>query len=459
MKALSVIVLAGGKGKRMHSGLVKVLHPLCGVPMGRYPLESVRPLRPERIVILVGHDGERVKEMFNESSLLFAHQPEQLGTGHAVVCAMKPLDGFKGDVLVLSGDVPLITTTTLKALVRLHRREKNTLTFVSTIMETPHGYGRVLRDEEGRVCGVVEEKDLKGHEKALSEVNAGIYVFCSEFLGRNMGRLRRTNRQREYYLTDLIHMAFEEGRKVSALTHRDPLEVMGVNTRAELSEAERVMQQRILEGLMLSGVTIKDPSNTYIDHGVKVGRDTVIQPGACLYGDTVIGRGCTIEEGARIQDSRIGDGTTIKSHTVIEDSRIGREATIGPFARLRPGCRIDRGVRIGNFVEVKNSHIKEGSKANHHSYIGDATIGKGVNIGAGTITCNYDGRKKHRTTIKDGAFIGSDTQLVAPLTVGRNAYIGAGSTITRDVPDGALALSRPEQRIVKGWVKKRNSRE
>ncbi len=459
MKALSVIVLAGGKGKRMRSGLPKVLHPLCGVPMGRYPLESVRPLRPERIVVLLGHDGERVKGIFKDSSLLFAHQPEQLGTGHAVACAMEPLKGFRGDVLVLSGDVPLITTTTLKALVRFHRREKNTLTFVSTIMEKPHGYGRVLRDEEGRVCGVVEEKDIKGQERAISEVNAGIYLFCSEFLGKSLGRLRRTNRQKEYYLTDLIQIAFEEGGKVSALTHSDPVEVMGVNTRVELSEAERAMQERILEGLMLSGVTIKDPSSTYIDHGVKVGRDTVIQPGACLYGDTVVGRGCTIEEGARIEGSRIGDGTTIRSYTVIEASRIGREATIGPFARLRPGCRVDRGVRIGNFVEVKNSHIKEGTKANHHSYIGDATIGKGVNIGAGTITCNYDGRRKHRTIVKDGAFIGSDTQLVAPVTVGRNAYIGAGSTITRDVPAGALALSRPEQKTINGWVRKRNSRE
>ncbi len=454
MKALSVIVLAGGKGKRMRSGLAKVLHPLCGMPMGRYPLLSVKPLRPERIVILVGHDAERVREIFPEPNLVFAHQRFQLGTGHAVACAMEELKGFKGDVLVLSGDVPLITTTTLRALVKFHRREKNTLTFISTIVEEPTGYGRVLRDEEGRVCGVVEEADLKEHEKALPEINAGIYVFDSEFLRENLGRLERLNSQEEYYLTDLIQMAFEQNARVSALTHHDPAEVMGVNTRVELSEAEKLMQKRILKELMLSGVTIKDPSNTYIDYGVKVGRDTVIQPGVCLYGRTTIGRACIIEEWVKITDSHIGDGTIIKSFTVIEDSRIGRSASIGPFARLRPECRIDNSVRIGNFVEVKKSHIKEGTKANHHSYLGDATIGRGVNIGAGTITCNYDGRKKHRTIIKDGAFIGSDTQLVAPVTIGKNAYIGAGSTITRDVPDGALSLSRPEQKVIKGWVKR-----
>ncbi len=455
MKALSVIVLAGGLGKRMRSGLPKVLHPICGVPMGRYPLESAKSLKPERIVILVGHHAERVKEAFRGEPVGFAHQPEQLGTGDAVAHAMKLLDGFKGDVLVLSGDVPLVTTTTLKALVRFHRKEKGAVTFISTILDEPTGYGRVLRDEEGRVCAIVEEKDLKGQERALNEVNAGIYVFDAEFLRENITRLRRNNKQGEYYLTDLVGIAIERGYRVAALTHTEPQEVMGVNTRVELAEAERLMQQRILQGLMLSGVTIKDPSNTYIDYGVRVGRDTTIHPCVYLYGDTRIGRGCTIEEGVKVKDSRIGDGTTIKSFTVIEDSRIGKNVTIGPFARLRPECRIDDDVRIGNFVEVKKSHIKEGSKANHHSYLGDATIGKGVNIGAGTITCNYDGRKKHRTIIKDGAFIGSDTQLVAPVTVGKGAYIGAGSTITKDVPDGALSLSRPEQKIIKGWVKRR----
>ncbi|MDP2690521.1 MAG: bifunctional UDP-N-acetylglucosamine diphosphorylase/glucosamine-1-phosphate N-acetyltransferase GlmU, partial [Deltaproteobacteria bacterium] len=320
------------------------------------------------------------------------------------------------------------------------------------------GYGRILRDKHGAVRGIVEEKDCGPLQKKIDEVNSGIYLVSSRFLSANIKKLGALNAQGEYYLTDLVRMASDLGEKVTAITHLDPDEVMGINNRVELAKAERVMRARIAERLMLSGVTFIDPASTYVDYGVKAGADTVIYPGARLSGDTVIGAGCVIEEGAVIIDSEIGDGSTIRSYTVMESSKAGRNVSIGPFARLRPGNAIGDGTRIGNFVEVKKTVMGRGVKAGHLSYLGDSIIGDNVNIGAGTITCNYDGFSKHRTTIEDDAFIGSDSQLVAPVTVGRGAYVGSGTTVTKDVPPGALVVTRVKEKVVEGWVERKKAK-
>ncbi len=457
---LAAIVLAAGKGTMMKSRLPKVLHTICGRPMLYYPLEVLKGLGPGKVVVVVGHGSGLVMDSFDGHGVSFTIQEPQLGTAHAVKCGFEEhLKGFQGDVLILSGDTPLVTPQTIKGLMQLHRRggPETVLSFVTALVDDPAGYGRVVRDGAGAVERIVEERDADSSERAINEINAGIYLVDSAFLSSALKRVSRRNAQKEFYLTDLISLARGMNKRVSALTHFDPEEVMGVNTRRELARAESVMRRRILETLMDSGVTIRDPQRTYIDYGVKVGRDTTVYPGVHLLGSTTIGRDVTIEEGVRIIDSSVGAGTVVKSYSVLESSTIGRDSSIGPFARLRPGNVLGNRVRIGNFVEVKNSNIGSGSKANHLSYIGDSDVGRNVNIGAGTITCNYDGIKKYRTIIEDNVFVGSDTQLVAPVRIGRRAYIGSGSTITKDVPPGALAVSRVEQRVVEGWVKKKFS--
>jgi bifunctional UDP-N-acetylglucosamine pyrophosphorylase/glucosamine-1-phosphate N-acetyltransferase len=369
--------------------------------------------------------------------------------------AMRALRGFTGDVLILSGDVPLITAATIKGLVRIHRRggaKRPVLSLITAVLEDPSGYGRVLRDSGGAVSGVVEHRDATTAERAVREINTGIYLIDSGFLRKNIKKLGAANAQGEYYLPDLVGMAVAEGRRVAALTCLDTDEVMGVNNRVELARASRLMRRRTNEALMLSGVTMTDPEATYIDSGVRVGADTVIGPGAHLKGRTVVGSGCVIEEGAVVRDSNVGDGTTIRSLSVIEESVVGSAVIAGPFARLRPGTIMKDESKAGNFVEIKNSVIGHGSKVSHLTYIGDTDMGEGVNVGAGTITCNYDGVKKHRTVIEDGAFIGSDSQLVAPVTVGRGAYVGSGTTVTKDVPPYSLVISRAEERVMEDWV-------
>lgn len=458
MKNFVAIALAAGKGTRMKSSLPKVLHEVAGKPMLFYPLTELRSLRPRKAVVVVGYGAEKVKKEFHGGRVEFVTQSPQLGTGHAVMCAMKKLRGFSGDVLILSGDVPLITSSTIKALFEIHKtraRQKPVISFISVMLEDPSGYGRVVRDAAARVKSIVEHKDLKPPHKDIIEVNAGIYLVKAGFLRKNLKRLSASNAQREYYLPELIRVAYSTGEKIKCLTHADPEEVMGVNTRVELARANAVMRKRILTSLMLNGTTIKDPGSTYVDFGVKCGRDTVLCPNVHLTGKTAIGDDCVIEEGSSIRDGVIEDGSHIKSYCVIESSRVMKGAVVGPFARLRPGSVIGEDARVGNFVEIKNSRIGRGSKVNHLSYIGDSTVGSGVNIGAGTITCNYDGVKKHRTTIEDNAFIGSDSQLVAPVIVGKNAYVGSGSTITKNVPSGSLAIARAEQKTIKGWVKRK----
>lgn len=458
MSKLAAIILAAGKGTRMKSSVPKVLHPVSGLPMLAYPVNVLKGLKAEKVVVVVGHGAEAVRTAFDASGVSFVLQKDQLGTGHAVMCALKGLRGFNGDVLILSGDVPLITAETVKGLLKLHRAgagKKPALSLVTMLLDSPKGYGRIVRDEYGSVDRIVEEKDCSAPQREINEVNAGVYLAEADFLRKNVKKLGNSNAQGEYYLPDLVELASAAGRKVKALTHLNSNEVMGINNRVELAKANRLMRLRKAEELMYAGVTIIDPETAYIDSFVKIGQDTTIYPCVHLTGETVIGSGCVVEEGSRISGSVIGDSTTIKSHSVIEDSVLGRDVVVGPFARLRPGNSISDQVRIGNFVEVKKTTFGKGSKAGHLSYLGDSVIGAGVNIGAGTITCNYDGYSKHTTVIQDGVFVGSDTQLVAPVTVGKGAYIGSGTTVTRDVPAGSLVITRAGEKVVAGWALKR----
>ena len=459
MKNIAAIVLAGGRGTRMKSAKPKVLHELCGRPMLAYPLRQLASVGADPVVCVVGHEADLVKERISEEAgspkaLTYRTQSPQLGTGHAVKCATGGLKGFSGDILIVSGDVPLIRRETLSGFIKFHRRSKAAVSLVTAALDDPTGYGRILRDSEGAVTGVVEHRDASALQRRVREVNCGIYIVKSEFLAAHIDSLGSENAQGEYYLPDLIAIASEEGDGVGAMLHTDPVELMGINNRSELASAAGTMRERINKSLMLSGVTIIDPASTYIDDSVKLSPDSTVYPGVHLLGESRVARGAVIEEFSRIVDSSIGAGSTVKCHSVVESSKIGKDVSIGPFARLRPGSVIKESARIGNFVEVKKSVIGRGVKAGHLSYIGDAEIGAGVNIGAGAVTCNYDGKKKFKTVIKDNAFIGSDTQLIAPVTIGKGAYIGAGSTITKDVPDGRLSLSRPEQRTFKGRFKK-----
>ena len=453
---LVAVILAAGKGERMISKMPKVLHPVAGKPMLYYPLEVSRKVGALRRIVVVGHGREEVSSLFE--GVQFVVQEEQLGTAHALLAAEEAIKGWEGGILVLCGDTPLVTEECLRGLIETHIRESAHITVVTIEREDPTGYGRVVKDGRGRLLRIVEEVEAGPEERGIKEVNGGIYLFSSLPLFDLLRAIPPSERKGEHYLTDIVALAREKGYRVVSYMHGNAMDVAGVNTRKDLAIANRIMRERILDGLMAAGVTVMDPSNTYIDYGVKVGMDSILYPNIHIEGDSTVGEGCVIEEGSKIIDSTIGDGCRIRSHSLVESSSIGRGVVIGPFARLRPGSILEEGVKIGNFVEVKNSTIKKGTKANHLSYIGDATIGEGVNIGAGTITCNYDGFKKHRTVVEDGAFIGSDTQLIAPVRVGRGAYIGSGTTVTKDVPPGALAISRVEQKNIEGWVERRKER-
>ncbi len=462
MKKTAAIVLAAGKGTRMKSDLPKMLHEVAGRPMLYHTVRLLKDLRVAKTIVVIGHGARMVRAAFALERLTFVKQTRTLGTGHAVMQAAAALKGFKGDVLILSGDAPLIKKATIKALYKARGTgsRKAVVALVTAMLRYPAGYGRVVRDANNAVARIVEHKDCTPLERTIHEVNTGHYLVDAGFLLKNIRRLGNKNAQGEYYLPDLIRMAVDQGFRVKALTHIDAQEVMGVNDRVQLAMANCLMRLRIARELMHTGVTVLDPGVTYIDPEVKAGRDTIIHPSVHLVGSTVIGANCVIEEGVKIIDSVIGKNTTIKSHSIIEASRVGNAVSIGPFARLRPGNRVMDKARIGNFVELKNSVVGAGTKAGHLSYIGDALIGRDVNIGAGTITCNYDGmvrdgKRKHVTRIGDGAFIGSDSQLIAPVRVGKNAYVASGTTVTRDVPAGALVTARAVERVKKGWAKSR----
>lgn len=459
--SFSTIILAAGKGTRMKSDLPKVLHPVCGKPMINYPLIEVKKAGAKEIVAVIGHGSEAVrgklKEDLKEATPNFVIQEEQLGTGHAVKIAEDAIKDKDLPVVILCGDAPLIRSTTIAGLVKSHEENKNSVTVLTANMDEPTGYGRIIKDGS-EIRKIVEEKDATEAEKCILEVNSGVYCVEGRFLFESLKKVGSNNAQGEYYLTDIIGIGRDSGLKVgwSKLTNGD--EIMGINSRKELAIANRLMRKRIIDGLMEGGVSILDPDNTYIDSGIEIGSDSTIYPQVSLKGSTLIGKSCIIEAGTQIKDSKVGDDSHIKPYCVISESVLEGQTTIGPFAHIRPSSLIKEKAKIGNFVEIKKSVINEGSKISHLSYIGDAEIGRDVNIGAGTITCNYDGYNKFKTIIEDGAFIGSGTNLVAPITIGKGAIIGAGSTITKTVDQDSLALTRAVQRDIKDWAKKKREK-
>jgi len=455
LEGIATIVLAGGKGTRMKSDLVKVLHPLLGVPMLSYPIDlSLNRIKAEKTIVVVGHQANRIKERFKDPRIHFVLQEEQLGTGHAVLQAIPFLKTFVGTVLILCGDVPLVKAETLYSFIDAFRENETTLSVLTVVVENPSGYGRIIRNPQGWLEKIVEEKDGSEEERLIREINTGIFCVKSPYLIDGLSKIGQENAQGEYYLTDLVQIVRERGPRCSAHMVADPMEVMGINTRVDLAIAHEALRQEKLRDLMLCGVTVIDPKTTYVDRAVGVGKDTILYPSCNLQGTTKIGERCIIEPNSKILDSEIGNEVTVRSNSVITESKIEEGASIGPFAHLRPLSEVKSKAKIGNFVEVKKSVIGKGSKANHLSYIGDSILGEEVNIGAGTITCNYDGFEKHQTIIGNRVFVGSNVELVAPVKVGDRSSIGAGTTVTKDVPEGALAISRVKQKNIKGWSKK-----
>ena len=457
-----IAVLAAGKGTRMHSAMPKVLHRVCGLPLIEHVLRTADALRPLSTTVVVGHQSDWLRDgLARHQNLAFVVQEPQLGTGHAVLQTEVSLARARGTLILLSGDVPLLTTRTLENLLQHHVTAKAAVTVLTVVADDPTGYGRIVRAGEsgGQLACIVEERDATPEQRLIREVNTGIYAFALEGLFDGIRRIGTHNAQREYYLPDIVTIFRGDGRGVEALMAADADEVRGINNRAELAAVNRIMRDEKNAALMAAGVTLEDPATAYIDRDVTVGPDTIIHPGVSLEGSTTIGTGCEIHSGVRIVNSRIGDRATILNHCVLVEARVAADARIGPFAHLRKDSDVREKARVGNFVELKNTVLGPGSKSMHLSYLGDTRIGERVNVGAGTITCNYDGEKKHQTVIEDGAFIGSDSQLVAPVTVGRNAYIGTGTTIREDVPADALAVSAGKQRNIENWVADRKKKQ
>ncbi|BBB90303.1 MAG TPA: bifunctional UDP-N-acetylglucosamine diphosphorylase/glucosamine-1-phosphate N-acetyltransferase GlmU [Methylomusa anaerophila] len=456
MSQLVTVVLAAGKGTRMKSALPKVLHPVGGKPMVRHVLDAAREAGAEKQVVVVGFGAESVEKTIGPQAE-FVVQAEQLGTGHAVMQAREQLQAIEGTVMVLCGDTPLLTGTLLSKLYQAHKNAGAAATVLTAIVPDPGGYGRVIRNGQGQVTKIVEHKDASQEERKVDEVNTGIYCFEKEPLLNALARLTCDNVQREYYLTDVIGILNSGGNKVRAVSADDHRETLGINSRIQLAEAEKILRRRKLEDLMNDGVTIMDPDSTFIDAEVKVGPDTVIYPFTWLEGGTSVGGDCEIGPNTRIQNTVIGNGAVIH-FTYAHDCEIGNNVTLGPYVHLRPGTKLAAGVKVGNFVEVKNSQVGQNSKIPHLSYIGDTDMGSQVNIGSGTITVNYDGKRKYRTTIEDGAFIGCNANLVAPVTIGRGSYVAAGSTITKDVPADSLGVARARQSVIDGWAEKHRNK-
>jgi bifunctional UDP-N-acetylglucosamine pyrophosphorylase/glucosamine-1-phosphate N-acetyltransferase len=458
MPDLHVVILAAGKGTRMKSDVPKVLHRVAGRSLIDRVIATAEALGPATTTLVVGHGADRVREhLASRSHLQFAVQEPQLGTGHALLQTEPSLRGRSGTVVLLSGDVPLLKSESLQRLVAAHDEGGAAATVLTAIVERPYGYGRVVRSN-GRIARIVEERDASPAQREIREINSGIYAFALEPLFDALSGIGKDNAQGEYYLPDLIGIYRKRRKVVTTATVDDPLEIRGINSRTELAEVSRMVRQQKNEELMAAGVTLVDPTTTYIDTDVEVGADTIIHPCVFLESGTKIGTACEIHAGARIVNSTIGDRAVIRNHSVITDSAVAADACIGPFAHLRPGANVGERAHVGNFVELKKTRLGAGSKANHLAYLGDSTIGANVNVGAGTITCNYDGAAKHPTTIDDGAFIGSNSTLVAPVTIGREAYVAAGSAITENVPAGALGIGRARQDNKEGWVEKRKEK-
>jgi bifunctional UDP-N-acetylglucosamine pyrophosphorylase/glucosamine-1-phosphate N-acetyltransferase len=458
MSDLHVVILAAGKGTRMKSALPKVLHCVAGRPMLEFVIRASIGLRPRTITVVVGHLAESVRDTLrNRPQVRVVVQEPQLGTGHALLQTAPVLELVSGSVVLVSGDVPLLRTETLRRIADAHREAGAAATVLTALVDRPYGYGRIVRTN-GKISRIVEERDASPTERLIKEINSGIYAFELKGLFPALRGLGTENAQGEYYLPDLIK-AFRRQRKVvETVTLEQADEVRGINSRSELAEVSRIVRQTKNEELMAAGVTIEDPATTYIDPDVQVGADTVIHPCVYLEGQTRVGAACEIYSGVRIVDSTLEDRVTVKNYCVIQESLVASGAILGPFAHLRPGTDIRADAHVGNFVELKKTVLGTGSKANHLAYLGDATIGSQVNVGAGTITCNYDGKQKHQTVIEDGAFIGSDSQLVAPVTIGSESYVGSGTTVRENVPAGSLAVSAGKQRNIEGWVERRRNR-
>jgi bifunctional UDP-N-acetylglucosamine pyrophosphorylase/glucosamine-1-phosphate N-acetyltransferase len=453
---LAAIVLAAGKGTRMKSRTAKVLHEIGGRPLAWYPVKAALDAGANPVVVVVGHQAEAVEAALVASlpgaPLRFAVQEQQLGTAHAVLAARRALRGFDGPVAILSGDTPLLETETILAVVRARSRARAPVAFATMTLETPRGYGRVVRDAGGRPARIVEEKDATDAERAIREVNAGLYCADAGFLWKGLSRVSADNAQGEFYLTDLVAAA---ARKDGAVPVEVPVEqASGVNDREELARAGKVLLRRRARAFMRAGVTIEDPERFDCDEGVEIQPDVVIEPNVRLLGRTKIGAGTRLGAGVIVKDAVVAPQVTLNPYSVVDGATIAARAIVGPFSRLRPGSEIGEEAHVGNFVETKKSTLGKGAKANHLAYVGDATVGAGANIGAGTITCNYDGEKKHRTTIGAGAFVGSDSILVAPIEIGDGAYVAAGSVLTDQVPPGALAVGRARQVNKEGWVER-----
>ena len=457
MSDIVSLVLAAGKGTRMKSALPKVLHSVGGKSMVQHVLTAAATAGAERNIVVIGFGAEAVREALGDQAE-FVVQTEQLGTGHAVLQAKELFADFTGTILVLCGDTPLLTGAELARLTEAHRGKGAVATVLTAHMPDPAGYGRVIRNDQGQVIKIVEQKDATETERQVNEVNTGIYCFECQPLFAALSNITCANAQGEYYLTDVIGLLANQGQVVWAVPVADYQQTLGINSRVQLAEAETILRRRKLIELMEAGVTVMDPASTFVDSEVTVGSDTVLYPFTWLEGATTIGSNCQVGPNSRIANTQIGDDVTL--HFVYaHECRIGDKVTVGPYVHLRPQTVLAPGVKIGNFVEVKNSSVGENSKIPHLSYIGDTDMGSGVNIGSGTITVNYDGQSKHRTIIEDNAFIGCNTNLVAPVTVGREAYVAAGSTITKPVPPGALGVARARQSNMEGWTRKRSKKD
>ncbi|MDF2502955.1 bifunctional UDP-N-acetylglucosamine diphosphorylase/glucosamine-1-phosphate N-acetyltransferase GlmU [Clostridium sp.] len=449
-----VLILAGGKGKRMKSDLPKVLHKVCGKEMINHVIDVMRKADFQDVNVVIGKGADQVKDATRDRNVTYSFQSEQLGTGHAVMCTKDFLKDKDGIVAIFAGDAPLISENTVKKFIDFHKKGKYKATLLTSILENPTGYGRIMRDSKGDVEKIVEHKDCTAEELKVKEVNAAMYCFDINILLNGLDEIKNDNAQKEYYLTDMVEIFKASGEKVGAMPI-DFEETLGVNSRVQLSEAEVIMRNRINEKHMENGVTIIDPVSTYIGEDVQIERDTIIYPGNVIEGKSIIKEGCILYPNSRISDSIISENVTIQSSVILQ-SKIGSNTTVGPFAYIRPESNIGNHVRVGDFVEIKKSTIGNNTKVSHLTYIGDAQVGSNCNFGCGTVVVNYDGRDKHKTIIGDNSFIGCNTNLVSPVEVDDNTYIAAGSTITEKVPEGSLAIARARQVIKKGWVSKKN---
>jgi len=455
--ALRVIILAAGKGTRMNSTMPKVVHSILNKPIINYVLDSVSTLKPQKTYIVVGYKRDLVEDAvsISQTKVEYIYQKQQLGTGHAIKISHKTLGNYKGNILILNGDCPNISVSTLRKLIKKHNDSKSVISFISSSLNEPKGYGRIVRGNNKKIVRIVEEKDASNSQKQIKEINSGIYCVKSAFLWNSLSKIGAKNKQREYYLPDIVEFALKNSEKVAVLKISNPDEILGINNRKELANLELNIKFNVISKLQQKGVTIADPGSTYISTDVKIGKDSVINPNTYVYGNSSIGSNCVIGPDVYIENSIIKNSVNIRFSSYLNSCFIGNNVNIGPFAHLRPEAKIGKDAKIGNFVEIKKSDIGEGSKVPHLSYIGDATLGKGVNIGAGSITCNYDGVNKHRTVIEDNVFIGSDSMLVAPLNIGKGSTTAAGSTISKDVEEFSLAIERNQQKTIKNWNKRK----